>query len=52
MRDGELNMLAFFAVRGIDPQKIISSPPLTKRFYYHAMELYYKEQEKVFGIGG
>ncbi len=52
MRDGELNMLAFFAVRGIDPQKIISSPPLTKRFYYHAMELYYKEQERIFRVGG
>ena len=44
MGDGELNMLAFFTVRGIDPEKIISSSPLTQIFYYHAMELYYLEK--------
>ena len=44
MRDGELNMLAFFAVRGIEPDKILSRGPLTQSFYYHAMELYYKEE--------
>lgn len=44
MRDGKLNMLAFFAVRGIEPDKILSKGPLTQSFYYHAMELYYKEE--------
>lgn len=48
MRDGELNMLAFFAVRGIEPDKILSKGPLTQSFYYHAMELYYKEKREDF----
>lgn len=51
-RDGELNMLAFFAVRGIEPDKILQSGPLTQRFYYHAMAIYYKEKQTYFSIGG
>ena len=49
MRDGELNMLALFAVRGIEPDKILSRGPLTQSFYYHAMELYYKEETNKWG---
>lgn len=45
-------MLAFYAVRGIDPDKIINSGPLTQRFYYHAMALYYKEQSNLINVGG
>ena len=59
MRDSELDMLAFFAVRGILPEKIIDKGPLTQRFYYHAMEMHYKERNelielliKVLGGGG
>lgn len=52
MRDGELNMLAFFAVRGIDPNIIVNSEPLTQRFYYHAMEMYYKEKEEMIKLTG
>lgn len=40
-------MLAFFAVRGIVPGKIIAEDALTRRFYYHAMEMYYKERNKL-----
>ncbi len=47
MRDGELNMLAFFAVRGVNPDGILKSGPLTQRFYYHAMEMYYKERNEL-----
>ncbi|MBR1738505.1 MAG: hypothetical protein IJ736_16115 [Firmicutes bacterium] len=45
-------MLAFFAVRGISPEQIIEKGTLTKRFYYHAMELYYKEQVEMLKIKG
>lgn len=34
-----MNMLAFFAVRGILPEQIINRGALAKRFYYHAMEM-------------
>ena len=47
MRDGELNMLAFFAVRGILPEQIINGDALTQRFYYHAMEMYYKDRNDI-----
>ena len=47
MRDSELDMLAFFAVRGVPPENILNSDVLTKRFYYHAMQMYYKEREKL-----
>lgn len=46
MRDGELSMLAFFAVRGVNPDDILKSGALTQRFYYHAMKMYYKEKEE------
>ena len=52
MRDGELNMLAFFAVRGVNPDDILSAEPLTQRFYYHAMEMYYKEKEELIKLTG
>lgn len=52
MRDSELNMLAFFAVRGIPPEKIIGKGALTERFYYHAMEMYYKEKEELIKLTG
>jgi len=47
MRDSELNMLAFFAVRGVNPDSILKSEALTQRFYYHAMEMYYKERNEL-----
>jgi len=47
MRDDELNMLAFFAVRGVNPDDILKSGALTRRFYYHAMEMYYEEKEEM-----
>ena len=47
MRDSELDMLAFFAVRGVNPENIINSGALTQRFYYHAMEMYYKERNEM-----
>lgn len=47
MRDSELDMLAFFAVRGVNPENIINSGALTQRFYYHAMEMYYKERNEL-----
>jgi hypothetical protein len=37
-------MLAFFAIRGIPPDEIIGKGALTQRFYYHAMEVYYEEE--------
>ena len=40
-------MLAFFAVRGVNPDGILKSEPLTQRFYYHAMEMYYKERNEL-----
>jgi len=43
-------MLAFFAVRGIPPERIINSKALTKRFYYHAMNGYYREKSEVLEI--
>lgn len=43
-------MLAFFAVRGVKPDDILKSEPLTQRFYYHAMEMYYKEREEILEI--
>ncbi|MBR1738258.1 MAG: hypothetical protein IJ736_14825 [Firmicutes bacterium] len=45
-------MLAFFAVRGISPENIIEKGALTKRFYYHAMELYYKEKAELIKLRG
>lgn len=47
MRDSELNMLAFFAVRGINPELIVGSDILTQKLYYHAMEIYYKERNEI-----
>ena len=52
MRDSELDMLAFFAVRGVNPENIINSGALTQRFYYHAMEMYYKEKEELVKLTG
>jgi len=43
-------MLAFFAVRGVAPDMIINGDPLTRRFYYHAMEMYYKERNDLIEI--
>ncbi len=40
-------MLAFFAVRGVNIDYILKSGPLTQRFYYHAMETYYKERNEL-----
>ncbi len=40
-------MLAFFAVRGVTPDMIINGDSLTQRFYYHAMEMYYKEKNDI-----
>lgn len=40
-------MLAFFAVRGILPEQIISGNSLTQRFYHHAMEMYYEERNSL-----
>lgn len=42
-KDSELNMLSFFAVRGIKPDYILSLSPLEKSFYQKSMDLYYKE---------
>ncbi len=50
MRDSELDMLAFFAVRGVKPNDILRSGALTRRFYYHAMEMYYKERNELIEI--
>lgn len=50
MRDSELNMLAFFIIRGVDVNKIINSSSLVKKFYYHAMEMYYKERDEILTI--
>lgn len=47
MHDSELDMLAFFAVRGVSPEEIISKGALTQRFYYRAMEMYYKERNEL-----
>lgn len=43
-------MLAFFAVKGIKPDEILSADILTQRFYYHAMELYYKEKNELIDL--
>ena len=39
-------MLAFWATRGIAPDVILASGVLSKRFYYHAMALYYEEKQQ------
>ena len=43
-------MLAFFAVKGIPPETILQGTPITQRFYYHAMELYYKEKNELINL--
>lgn len=45
-------MLAFFAVRGVNPEIIVKASPLVQRFYYHAMEMYYKEKEELIKLTG
>jgi len=42
-------MLAFYAVRGADLEKIMKGTALERRFYYHAMELYYMEKAREAG---
>lgn len=42
-KDSELNMLSFFAVRGITHDYILSLEPIEQRFYYDSMQLWYKE---------
>lgn len=42
-KDSELNMLSFFAVRGIKPEYLLSLSPIEKNFYRNSMVLYYKE---------
>lgn len=42
-KDSELNMLSFFAVRGICPDYLLSLSPIEKSFYRNSMQLYYKE---------
>lgn len=42
-KDGELNMLSFFAVRGIKPSYILSLSEVERSFYRNSMQLYYKE---------
>lgn len=51
-RDSELNMLSFYAVRGIDPVYIMSLSVLERGFYYRAMELWYKEKNEAFKLLG
>lgn len=51
-KDSELNMLSFFAVRGIKPEYILSLSPLERGFYYRSMELWYKELNVILKIIG
>lgn len=47
-----MNMLSFYAVRGVSPNYILSLKPLEKAFYYRSMELYYKELNEELKIMG
>lgn len=40
-------MLAFFAVRGITPSQILNGGVLERRFYWHAMNMYYQERKDI-----
>ncbi len=47
-----MNMLSFYAVRGIAPDYILSLHPLERRFYFESMSLYYKELKEILKVMG
>lgn len=47
MQDGEAQMIGFFLLRGHSLDELLSLSRVDKAFYYAAMEIYYKEMERL-----
>lgn len=43
-------MLSFYAVRGINPEYILSCSPLERQFFYNSMELWYDDLNLILKI--
>ena len=44
-------MIAFYTVKGCDPDDLASESYIKRKFRYHAMEYYFKQLSQIMGGG-
>ena len=47
-----MNMLSFYAVRGVSPEYLLSLTAIERQFYKKSMELWYEDLNKILKIMG